>query len=141
MNNSVKIGAGVVALYLLYHFLNDDDKSGGTTQDMEFDESKLTYPENQYKIFADGIEAAIWGTSFIASWWEDDEAIASILKQMRTKEDVYQLITEYGVRYVGAVFNSDGGNLVQMIQEYLDDDLKRDVNADYRAKRIDFMWP
>jgi len=73
------VGAGLVT-YLL---TMQEDKSGGTTQDITGDDSKLTFPKNQYDIFADGIEAAIWGTSFIGAWWEHYAAIASILKEMQ----------------------------------------------------------
>jgi len=45
------------------------------------------------------------------------------------------------VRTVGVLFASDGGNLVQMIQEYLDNDLKEEVNRVYKARKIDFLWP
>jgi hypothetical protein len=138
----VKIAGAGIGIYLLYRFfLSEDDQSGGTTQDIEVNQNKLTYPLNQYEIWADGIEAAIWGTSFIGAWWEDDEAIYNTLLQMRTTDDVYQLIRAYGVRYVGVLFNSDGGNLVQMISEYLDDDYKTEVNAYYKLNRINFVWP
>lgn len=135
------IGAGV-ALYIVYRvFFEDENLAGGTSQNIEVDTNQLTYPENQYKIFADAIFTAVWGDSVIASWTEDDEAIASILKQMRTTDDVYQLIRAYGVRYVGVLFNSDGGNLVTTVTEYLDNDLKKEVNETYTARGIDFIWP
>ena len=125
---------------LLYRILSKN-KSGGTSDEAAagYSASKLTYPKFTYTAFADQIEAAIWGTGAVASWWEDDEQIADILKQMQNIDDVRALIDAYGVRTVGLLI-SDGGNLVESVASYLDNDLKEEVNADYAAKNIPFQW-
>lgn len=130
-------GAGAALLWWLW----PDDKSGGTTHnDLDINPDNLTYPRNQYKVIADSLEAFIWGNSGIASWTEDDQAIGNGLKLMFTADDVAQLIQDYGVRKVG-VFIQDGGNLVESIAEYLDEDVKADVNATYASRGIPFIWP
>lgn len=132
------IAAGLYAGYKIYQLFNQD-KSGGTSDDIEVNENKLSYPIGTYKVYADEIEAAIWGTGAFPSMTEDDEAIGLILMDMNTADDVYQLATEYGVRTRGVLLE-DGGNLVETIQTYLDSDIKATVNADYRAKNIPFQW-
>jgi hypothetical protein len=58
---------------------------------------------------------------------------------MQTLDDVKALIAAYGRRYVG-IFISNGGNLAQMITEYLDNDIKQEVNNIYAARGINFQW-
>lgn len=135
---SVAIGAG--AALLSYVVSSIGDKSGGTSQDIVSNPAKLTYPKNQYKAFADAIEDAIWGNSILPQIWENDDAIAAVLLEMQNIDDVYELISAYGKRYVG-MFIQEGGNLVQTVSRYLDDDLKRDVNNAYQQKSINFRWP
>jgi len=138
----VKIILGVGGLYVgwrIYDALTADE-SGGTSDDLDVNETNLTYPENNYKVFADGIEAAIWGTGFIPSMNEDDDAIGNILMAMKTTDDVYELVTAYGIRTRGVLLE-DGGNLVETLQEYLDDDVREDVNAYYVQQNINFQWP
>lgn len=131
---------GVFALYKLGKWLfPGNDYSGGTSDKIDCG-NNLSYEKNQYKVFADAIEIAIWGTSFIATWWEDDDAIAAVLLQMNTTDDVCALVRAYGTRYVGIVMK-EGGNLVQMIAKYLDDDLKEAVNQYYAANGIAWIWP
>lgn len=132
------IAVGAFIAYKLF----SSDESGGTSDtdpDTEPDKKNLSYPPGSYTLFADTIEAAIYGTYGIVTLWEDDEAVADVLMQMNTLDDVYMLIEKYGRRYVG-IFISDGGNLIQTIQEYLDNDLIEDVNANYQAKNIPFQF-
>lgn len=134
------IATGAVGV-ILYNWLTGDE-SGGTSDtdpDTDPDKENLSYPPGTYSLFADTIEAAIYGNYAIVTLWEDDEAVGDVLKQMNTLDDVYMLIEKYGRRYVG-VFISDGGNLVETIQEYLDDDVKNSVNKNYQAKGIPFQW-
>ena len=133
-------GAGLLLAYLGYKLFLKKDQSGGTSDvNVPVNTNNLTFDPYAYKIYADGIEAAIWGTGSIASWTEDDEAIGEILSKMQNLDDVKALIAAYGRRYVG-VFLSDGGNLVQMITEYLDNDVKEDVNNTYASRGINFEW-
>jgi len=140
-NNAPWIVGGIVGAIILYNVLTSDESGGisDTSDNTKPDKSNLTYLVGAYDIWADEIEAAIYGGYAIVSLWEDDTAIAFVLKQMETIDDVYQLIRAYGRRYVG-VFISDGGNLPQAVTEYLDNDLKSEVNQDYQTKGIPFQW-
>lgn len=134
------IGGGLLLAYLGYKLFSKKDQSGGTSDvNISVNANNLTFDPYAYKIYADGIEAAIWGTGPIAAWTEDDEAIGEILSKMQNLDDVKALIAAYGRRYVG-VFLSDGGNLAQMITEYLDNDVKENVNNIYASRGINFQW-
>lgn len=134
------VGAGLLLTWLSYKLIFKKDQSGGTSdQDININTSQLSYDPYAYKIYADGIEAAIWGTGPIANWWEDDTAIGEILLKMNNLDDVKALVSAYGRRYVG-IFLNDGGNLAQMIAEYLDDSVKKQVNDQYAARGINFIW-
>lgn len=135
----VVVGAGLT--YLILDKLFESDQSGGTSDTgIGINMDNLTYPVGQYQIFADGIENAIFGSYGVVLPWEDDQAIADVLANMHNNDDVYFLIKTYGRRYVG-VFIEDGGNLVQMINTYLDKGLKHSVNKGYRNRGITALWP
>lgn len=125
---------------ILYFLLRRKDESGGTSENLDVDTSGLTYPENQYKILADSIEAYVWGSGVLPSFTEDDAAIGEALKSMMTLDDIYFLIEKYGRRNAG-IFIREGGNLVQTITEYLDEDIKNEVNQVYQARGLNFFWP
>lgn len=140
----VKIGIGFVAafgVYKLYQAIaGDDNKAGGQSEDnMIVDVSNLTYDRAQYQVFADGIEAAVFGTYGIVTPWEDDETVAAILQRMYTLDDVKQLIKVYGSRYTN-VLGNEGGNLVFTVTSYLDDDLIEETNQVYEDRGINFFW-
>lgn len=131
------LGAGA---YLAYTLLSDDDiEEGQSHTRVDPNKKRLSYPIGSYDIWADELFTAIWGDGFIADWTEDDDLIGDILSRMNNIDDVYQLIKSYGRRTVGLVVE-DGGNLPEEIAEYLDDDVKDDVNEDYRTKNIPFQW-
>lgn len=132
---------GVVAGgLLLYFLLRRSDQSGGTSdQNIEYNVKRLTFSPFQYKVFADTIETAIFGAYAIPTPWEDDETVARILQEMQNNDDVKALIDAYGRRYVG-IFIQDGGNLVQTVAEYLDNDLIQQVNNNYAKKGIDIRF-
>lgn len=135
----IAVTATVLAVYKLGKWAFSDDKSGGTTQNLVCGSGNLSFPSNQYEVFADQIETAIWGTWGIPSPWEDDTAIGEILMSMQSTDDVCKLNNAYDVRTVG-IFMQDGGNLVQTIHSYLDDDIKEEVNAYYQIHNIDWIW-
>jgi len=140
--NLLYVGAGLGIAYVVYSFFKKkkDDKSGGSSdEDIKIDALNLSYDPLTYKVLADGIETSIWGSSGIASWWEDDAAVGDILKKMNTIDDVKALIQAYGNRFVGTLFK-DGGNLAETVSEYLDTDIKASVNQDYNTKNINFQW-
>jgi len=122
---------GAVGAFLLYRLFKSDQSGGTSDENISYTASNLTYSNIQYKIFADEIEAAVWGTGAIAAWWEDDEEIGRILMEMQNIDDVKALISAYGRRYAGVLLQ-EGGNLVQTIENYLDDDIKEEVNEVYK---------
>jgi len=138
-NTLFYVGGGLLLTWAAYKLFKKDESGGTSDSGIKVDPSKLTYDPLTYKVLADGIEAAVWGTGAIASWTEDDEAIGEILKQMQNIDDVKALIDAYGRRYVG-IFLNDGGNLAATITEYLDTDIKNSVNAVYMSRGINFQW-
>lgn len=125
-----------IAIFVFRFFFGKKDQSGGTSTNIpKPDETKLSYSKNEYKIIADAIEVAVFGAYGVTLPFEDDTEIGRLLMLMQTEEDVYQLILEYGERYVGVIIK-EGGNLVQTINEYLDNDIKQQVNENYRNKGI-----
>jgi hypothetical protein len=125
---------------LLFYLFRRKDQTGGTSENLNVDERNLSYSENQYKILADSIEAYVWGSGTLPNFFEDDTAIGGALKTMFTLDDIYFLIETYGRRYAGT-FIQEGGNLVQTISEYLDEDIKQEVNQVYQSRGINFFWP
>lgn len=129
-----------VGLFIAYKLFGDDDITQGQSENrVNPNKKNLSYPLGTYDMYADEIFVAVWGAGSIASWTEDDELIGSILMDMQNIDDVYQLIQAYGRRTVGLVLE-DGGNLVETVGAYLDNDVRDEVNADYRAKNIPYQW-
>lgn len=133
--------AGVYFVYKIFKGLGSfigapEGSQSGTAVDLPVNTTKLTYSPEQYKVFADQIESAVWSGFDLT---EDDEAFAQVLSQMNTNDDVKQLINAYGVRGEGVVIQKYY-NLVQTVEMYLDDDLKEVVNNVYQSKGITFRW-
>lgn len=137
-NPGTAAALAAAAAFGLYKIFSSD-QSGGTSQNNEADPRYLSYPPDWYNVAADQIEAAVWGTSGIAAWTEDDQAIATILLMMRSDDDIDALINAYGIRTVGTLIK-DGGNLVETISEYLDQDMKEEVNEAYQVIGITYRW-
>jgi hypothetical protein len=132
--------AGLAVVWLGWKIFKPGDQSGGTSNtNLDIDEKKLTYPKNDYKIWADTLEAFIWGTSIMGVFSEDDEGIGEILILMHNDNDIAQLIKDYGIRTTGILLK-EGGNLVESIATYLDQDVKEVVNIEYEARGIKFRW-
>lgn len=92
--------------------------------------ANLSYPLNQYLIYADQIEGAL----HIGDAWapyEDDDSVQSVLMSMQTDDDFYQLVKAFGVRETTWPTEL---NLVETIEAYLDADNKEAVNNDYASK-------
>lgn len=131
----------VVVIYALYKafkftqaatdlFGAPDDAVTGGSEELVVDLNNLTYNEAWYVQQADVIEQAVWGGS---AFWEDDDAIESVLLMLNSDDDFIALSNAYGVRGRGVVLR-DYYNLIQTIQEYLDDSNKEAVNQNYASK-------
>jgi hypothetical protein len=140
-DNKTKFLGAVLTGALIFFLFRRKDETGGTSESLSaYDMDDLSYNENQYKILADSIEAHVWGSGSLPAFTEDDTAIGQALKSLFNLADIYFLIETYGRRYAGS-FIQEGGNLVQTISEYLDEDIKDEVNATYQARGINFFWP
>lgn len=135
---TLAVGGSALAIYLIGKNLFSTDNSGGTTGSLSCG-SNTSYTNNEYATLADTIETSIWGTWWIPSPVEDDLSIAAALMLMNTTDDVCRLNNAYGVRTRGVLLE-DGGNLVQTIHAYLDEDKKAEVNAYYVTKGINWSW-
>lgn len=70
-------------------------------QIIEVDKAKLTYPEYQYKTWADSIEIALLGDID-----EDESVVDNIMWQIQNDADIAALIEAFGVRkdwYFGGI--------------------------------------
>lgn len=130
------IVGGAFSLYKIGKWLLSTNLSGGNTNQLPPGPiSDLTYPKHQYKIFADAMETAAWGSVFSA--WEDDAAMAKILMQMNTTADMIALNNAYGSRASWELFGN-GYNLTQTLQLYLDQSYKDEVNEYFSSNGIEW---
>lgn len=132
---AVLVVAGI-GLYKVYSWLTAD-QSGGDSHNVDVG-NNVTYTDNEFRVMADGLESAFFTGPF--GMTEDDTAIGVILKRMRTTDDVAKLTTTFGVRHLHGNSMLSGGNLVQMVQVFLDDDIKEQVNASYEQRGIQWFW-
>ncbi len=95
-----------------------------------------SFSQLEFNSMADAIEMAIYAGAFPVT--EDDTLIAAVLKRMRKDRDVYELIKAYGMR--GGTLLTTDINLVQAISNFLDNDLKAEVNSNYGTKGIAYRW-
>jgi len=108
------------------------DNPGGTVTPGLGDTRPATLDAVSANTLADRIEVAVWGTGAVEAWTEDEEEVASCLMVCRVTNDVRLLMNAYGSR--GTHFNKL--NLTETVVEYLDNDYRAAVNADYQAKGI-----
>ena len=112
---------------------------GSPTGQLSVDPQKLSYSLDQFKIFADQLEQAIYDTYLT----EDDAKIFTILSQMKTTGDIYALINAYGTRNGGSWYNT-AYNLPMAVQTYLDNfypyDYKNQLNQMYKSKNIAYVF-
>lgn len=99
--------------------------------------NNLSHNSFTYKAAADQIQEAVWGAPFAA--WENDEAIRDGLLIAWTLDDVQKLSCEYGVRGANDAMSATY-NLAQTVRNFLDADLRQEVNSTYNSRGIDFAW-
>jgi LPXTG-motif cell wall-anchored protein len=71
---------------------------------LPIDETKLNYPINQYDIWAQVLEDAIW-----SGWGENEEEIKEVMYQINSDADYYALVKAYGKRT--SLLGLSGGTL------------------------------
>ena len=78
-------------------FITDPTGEKEETEELEdiitYDKSKLTYPEYQYKTWADSIEIALLGDID-----EDESVVDNIMWAIQNDDDIAALIEAFGVR-------------------------------------------
>jgi len=74
------------------------------TSTLPIDESKLNYPLNQYEIWAQVLDDALW-----AAFGEEEEPIKEVMYQINSDADWYALIKAYGKRT--SLLGLSGGTL------------------------------
>jgi hypothetical protein len=109
--------------------------SGVSQTEVVVDVESLTYPENNYIMWADQLEQGFYATYLT----EDDELVGQILRYMQNDTDVANLVKKYGVRDGGSWFNTNY-NLPQAVSAMLDNDIKNAVNQNYQSKGISFRF-
>lgn len=129
---------GVIALLIIYvlnRFFPKGTQGGQSQENVQINPAKLTYKFNDYELFADTIETAAWGNAFV----EDDKLMFDTMAQMKTNDDLYQLVKTYGVRGRGVVIVEEY-NLIQTIERMLDNDYKNDLNKLYASRGINYQF-
>lgn len=114
----------------------EEGQGAGTSQEqIVVDEESLTYPQNNYLMWADQLEQGFYATYLT----EDDELIGQILRYMQNDTDVANLVQKYGVRDGGSWYNTNY-NLPQAVSAMLDNDIKVLVNTNYQSKGMSFRF-
>lgn len=125
----------ITGAILLYNYFVDDEDS---SLDIKVNPKKLSYAKNWYKTQADVIQKHLWATCLVV-YCEDDSEAADVLKMLKTDDDYYQLILDYGLRSSTDPWTSwmfEDLDLVQTITEYLDADYKEEVNQVWASRNM-----
>lgn len=101
---------------------------GSNSENLPVNENKLSYPANNYELWADAIYNAVWEQwgGFI----ETDKAVRDILLLMQTDDDFYQLSDSYGKRGKGVLIK-EYYSLSATVANFLDNNYKGQVNEQY----------
>jgi hypothetical protein len=144
----IKTGLIVAGGYLLYNlfkkFTGDGTQSSPDAIDCDsiWNNPKytkqLSYDKNSYFVRAE----SIWSNNFgYSAWWpmlyEYDVAVGNTLKEMNNDMDVAALICAYGEKDCDILTTC---TLPEVVANLLDNDIKDEVNANYRSKGITFTW-
>ena len=123
------------------------EEQGGTSQNVQVNTSKLSFPASSYKIWCDEIENYVWGSGLFpdltsgSSWGGDiplsnQVEIAKIMVNLKTMDDWNKMISEYGKRGRGIVI-SDQPNLIQTLQKYITNkSVKNNINKALQLRGI-----
>ena len=82
------------------------------SQQLEVNESNLSYSEAEFELFADQLESAMDGAG------TDEEAVYHVFEQMDTADDLKQLIKSFGTRDYG--ITNKAQNLLQWLRDEMD---------------------
>jgi hypothetical protein len=144
----IKTGLIVAGGYLVWNFLKKFTGDGSQSSPDAIDcdsiwnkpkyTSQLSYDKNSYFVRAE----SIWSNNFgFSAWWpmlwEYDVAVGNTLKEMNNDMDVAALICAYGEKDCDILTTC---TLAEVVANLLDDDIKAEVNQNYRSKGITFQW-
>lgn len=131
LDNVIVVALIVLVFYLLKKVMNiiqivtpadTTDTADPGENPFPVNDSKLTYPEENYIGFADTLDQL-----FSSGMTEDEDAIKIVFYKMRTNSDFAALVNAFGVRrgylYIGS------GNLFNFVTEYLSASDKNDINT------------
>lgn len=127
-----KVGGGISDA------IGEDPIEEGTSQNTPGNAANLSHAKFVYDAAADAIQTAVWDQSLFALF-EDDDVIKNALLIAHNLDDVRQLSYVYGVRGANDAMSARY-NLVQTVANYLDANLKSEVNAIYATRGINFAW-
>ena len=140
------IGGGGFLIYRLAKDLGDKIKSLKDIKELnqlKDDEKQLqnagvkySYTQSQYNIFADKLFSALKGAD------EDEDMVASVMKQMKNDLDILALIKAYGKRdtaYWG--WETHNYDLVTAINAYMSDsEIETYVNKPLAANGVNYRF-
>ncbi len=114
--------------------IKETDKTVKQLQDKGI---KLSYPEAQYKTWANSLKVAADGCGTSNQVWKN------IFAALKTELDVYQLISAFGIQKIDDCGWGSGDSnytLGQMLADELGDDELVEVNAMLTSKKINFQF-
>jgi len=136
-NKYVKYAAIGGGVYLAYRLVKSVLASSGSVltaqQTIARSKEKATYPDLQYKIYADKIYQAgyiIGGT--------DEDAIYDVFKAMNNDLDIAKLIVAFGKRRIE--FSFQEGSLPEFLTSELDEDEIKIINKILTNKAIKYRF-
>jgi hypothetical protein len=131
---------GIFVVIKLYKFFFPKGvKDQSNTQNLEVDKTNVTYPLQNFVGWANEIQNALHGAGLLESWTEDEQTVIRILSYMRTDDDVFQLINEYGQRG-GNLIAEDNRTLPVAIIEYLSEGDIEQINNNLQLRNIQYRF-
>jgi len=122
------------------------EESGGTSQNVVVNTSKLSFPASSYQVWSDEIENYCWGSGLLPDFTDPTTyggdlelqkqiEIAKIMVNLRNADDWGQMIRVYGNRGRGIIIQ-DYPNLIQTLQKFLSPLVKDKINQATKLRGI-----
>lgn len=140
LKNNKLLNWGIFALVVLVLFYFFGTRSGKAKKAAATDGSykaetagkNLSYDLSQFATFADKLESAMFGFT------DREETIYSVFTKLRTKSDLFQLITTFGTRRI--IFSFGSADLPTWINTRLDQSEIHKINEILNRNNIDFQF-
>lgn len=123
----VIIIAIILGIWFLRKFLKRR-KNEAAIKDLakDIDKNQISYPQSYYGIWAGEIYQAL------DKWNDDEDAVYNVIRKLKTKDDVLQLITAFGVK--------DDMTLSQWIIDQLNSEERAVMNRLLTDKNINYQF-